>query len=89
MKAAKLAVVLVMTGISIGLASQSAMAQKSREQVRQELAQAQHDGYTPASRTQYPPTEALIARNKEIHAVATHGGEKAPGPDRHDQVAGR
>ncbi len=89
MKAAKLAVVLAMTGVSIGLVSQAALAQKSREQVRQELAQAQHEGYTPAGRTQYPPTEASIARNKEIHAVATHRGERTLGADRHDQIAGR
>lgn len=89
MKVAKLAVVLTMTGVSIALVSQAALAQKSREQVRQELAQTQHEGYTPAGRTQYPPTEASIARNKEIHAAATHQGENAPGADHHDQIAGR
>ncbi|EKS72770.1 DUF4148 domain-containing protein [Caballeronia sp. Lep1P3] len=89
MKAAKIAVVFAITGVSIGLISPSALAQKSRGQVREELALAQHEGYTPAGRTQYPPSEASIARNKEIHAAVTHGGEKAPGPDQHDQLAGR
>ncbi|WP_175946255.1 DUF4148 domain-containing protein [Caballeronia sp. BCC1704] len=89
MKTAKLAISLALTGISIGLISPAAVAQKSREQVRQELVQARHEGFTPAGRTQYPPTEAATARNKEIHVATTHGNEKAPAPDHHDQVAGR
>ncbi|SAL79008.1 hypothetical protein AWB71_05811 [Caballeronia peredens] len=88
MRAAKFAVVFALAGASIGLISQSAAAQgKSREQVRQELVQAQHDGITPMSKTQYPPSEATIARNKAMHAAATHGGEKSPSPDQHDQLA--
>ncbi|SAK44681.1 hypothetical protein AWB80_00788 [Caballeronia pedi] len=89
MRAAKGAVVLAITGISFGLVSQSAMAQKSRQQVQQELVQAQHDGVVPSTKTQYPPTDAMIARNKEVHAVTTHRGEKSPATDHHDQPVSR
>ncbi|GJH25837.1 hypothetical protein AWB71_05046 [Caballeronia peredens] len=90
MKAAKLAVMFAATAVSMGVISQAAMAQgKTREQVRQELIQAQHDGITPVAKTQYPPTEANVARNKEIHAAYAHGGEKSPNVDHHDQLAGR
>ncbi|MGK8405162.1 MULTISPECIES: DUF4148 domain-containing protein [Burkholderia cepacia complex] len=40
---------------------------KTREQVRQELIQAWHDGLLPTSRHDYPPSPATIARNKELH----------------------
>ncbi|WP_338418461.1 DUF4148 domain-containing protein [Burkholderia cenocepacia] len=42
---------------------------KTREQVHQELIQAYHDGLLPTSKHDYPPSEALIARNKELHQL--------------------
>ncbi|WP_082712044.1 DUF4148 domain-containing protein [Burkholderia singularis] len=42
---------------------------KTREQVRQELIQAYHDGLLPTSKLDYPPSEATIARNKELHRL--------------------
>ncbi|BBU32332.1 hypothetical protein BTHE68_60660 (plasmid) [Burkholderia sp. THE68] len=89
MRATHSAVVLAITGISFGLISQSALAQKSRQQVQQELVQAQHDGITPSTKTQYPPTDAMVARNKEVHAATTHRGEKSPATDHHDQGVSR
>jgi hypothetical protein len=58
---------------------------KSRAQVTQELVQAQHDGQVPSGKTQYPPSEQLMARNREIHASAVHGGEGSPSVDKHDK----
>ncbi|HTH60717.1 MAG TPA: DUF4148 domain-containing protein [Paraburkholderia sp.] len=42
---------------------------KTREQVRQELEQAYRDGLLPHKRTEYPPSEATIKRNKELYAL--------------------
>ncbi|WP_341318872.1 DUF4148 domain-containing protein [Paraburkholderia sp. IMGN_8] len=90
MKAAKLFALSVAAIVSIGAASQAAQAQgKSREQVREELIRAQHDGVTPVSKTQYPPNADTIARNKELHAILRHAGETAPTADHHDSLAAR
>ncbi|WP_407973385.1 DUF4148 domain-containing protein (plasmid) [Burkholderia pyrrocinia] len=40
---------------------------KTREQVRQELIPAYHDGVLPTSKHDYPPSPATIARNKELY----------------------
>ncbi|MDR5855760.1 DUF4148 domain-containing protein [Caballeronia sp. LZ062] len=90
MNAGKFAAALAIAGVSMGMISQSATAQgKTREQVRQELVQARHEGIIPANKTQYPPSHATIARNQATHAAETHGGEKSPSPDQHDQLAAR
>ncbi len=90
MKAIKFAALLVTSTIALGAVSQSAQAQaKTREQVRQELVQAQHNGLIPSSKTHYPPSEATIARNKETHAAMKHAGEPTPAVDHHDSVAAR
>jgi hypothetical protein len=76
--------------MAIGAASQTVQAQgKSREQVNRELTQAQHNGTIPVSKTQYPPDDNTIARNKELHAISRHAGEKAPPEDMHDSTAAR
>jgi hypothetical protein len=81
-----LAALLVASSTTLVLASGAAFAQgKSRDQVRQELVQAQHDGAVPSGKTQYPPSEQLVARNKEVHASAVHAGEKSPSVDQHDK----
>ncbi|MEI5998818.1 DUF4148 domain-containing protein [Paraburkholderia bengalensis] len=88
MKATRLAAAFVTATIVLGTLSPSAFAQgKTREQVRDELIQAQHDGTLPISKTQYPPNAGTIARNKEVHAIARHGGEQKPNVDRHDNMA--
>ena len=43
---------------------------KTREQVRQELIQAYHDGLLPIRKHDYPPSAATIARNKELHKLS-------------------
>jgi hypothetical protein len=43
---------------------------KTREQVREELVQAWRDGLLPYKRYEYPPSDATIARNKELYAIA-------------------
>lgn len=90
MNAAKFLALSAAAVMFIGGISQVAQAQgKSREQVRQELIQARHDGLTSVRKTQYPPDAATIARNKELHALTFHAGETVPSADRHDQLAAR
>ncbi|UXU90283.1 DUF4148 domain-containing protein [Burkholderia sp. S-53] len=96
MKTAKLAALFVTATLSLGMATQAAFAQaqtqtqgKTRTQVVNELKQAQHDGVVPTSKTQYPPTGEIIARNKELHGISVHGGEKKPQADNHDNLATR
>jgi len=94
MKTAKLAALFVTVTLSLGMATQAAFAQtqtqgKTRTQVLNELKQAQHDGVVPTGKTQYPPSSELVARNKELHGISVHGGEKAPQADNHDNLATR
>lgn len=96
MKTAKLAALFVTATLSLGVATQATFAQtqtqaqgKTRAEVVNELKQAQHDGVVPTSKTQYPPTGEIVARNKELHGVSVHAGEKAPQADNHDSLATR
>lgn len=94
MKTAKLAALFVTATLSLGVASQAAFAQtqtsgKTRTEVINELKQAQHDGVVPTSKTQYPPTSDIVARNKALHGMSVHAGEKAPQADNHDSLAAR
>lgn len=94
MKTAKLAALFVTATLSLGMATQAAFAQtqmqgKTRTQVVNELKQAQHDGVVPTGKTQYPPSGELVARNKELHGISVHGGEKASQADNHDNLATR
>ncbi|KVL34098.1 hypothetical protein WS98_18550 [Burkholderia territorii] len=96
MKTVKLAALFVTATLSIGIATQSAFAQtqtqtlgKTRADVVNELKQAQHDGTVPTSKTRYPPTSEIVARNKELHGISVHAGEKAPQADNHDRLATR
>ncbi|WP_175775955.1 DUF4148 domain-containing protein [Burkholderia anthina] len=94
MKTAQLAALFVTATLSLGVASQAAFAQtqtqgKTRTEVVNELKQARHDGVVPTSKTQYPPTGELVARNKELHGISVHAGEKAPQADNHDSLATR
>ncbi|RQZ19926.1 DUF4148 domain-containing protein [Burkholderia sp. Bp9031] len=92
MKTAKLAALFVTATLSFGIAAQAAFAQtpgKTRTEVINELKQAQHDGVVPTSKTQYPPTGDIVARNKALHGMSVHAGEKAPQADNHDSLAAR
>ncbi|WP_175906678.1 MULTISPECIES: DUF4148 domain-containing protein [unclassified Burkholderia] len=96
MKTVKLAALFATATLSLGIATQAAFAQtqtqmqgKTRAEVINELKQAQHDGVVPTSKTQYPPTGEIVARNKELHGISVHAGEKAPQPDNHDSLATR
>ncbi|KVH39862.1 DUF4148 domain-containing protein [Burkholderia cepacia] len=91
MKTAQLAALFVTATLSLGMATPAAFAEtqtqgKTRAQVVNELKQAQHDGVVPTSKTQYPPSGELIARNKELHGISVHGGEKKPQADNHDNL---
>ncbi|WP_175952249.1 DUF4148 domain-containing protein [Burkholderia sp. BCC0405] len=94
MKTATLAALFVTAALSLGIATQAAFAQtqtqgKTRTQVVNELKQAQHDGVVPTSKTQYPPTGELVARNKALHGMSVHGGEKKLQTDNHDNLTAR
>ncbi|RQS24408.1 DUF4148 domain-containing protein [Burkholderia sp. Bp8998] len=94
MKTAKLATLFITATLSLGITTQAAFAQtqtqgKTRTEVINELKQAQHDGVVPTSKTQYPPTAEIVARNKELHGVSVHAGEKTPRADNHDSLATR
>ncbi|MGF6935948.1 hypothetical protein OKW41_005110 [Paraburkholderia sp. UCT70] len=49
----------------------------TRAEVIAQLKQAQAEGLVPTSKSDYPPTAAEIARNREIYAIqhGTHGTE--------------
>ncbi|WP_321869362.1 DUF4148 domain-containing protein [Burkholderia ubonensis] len=53
----------------VGPSGNSAPSGKTREQVRQELIRAYHDGLLPTSNHDYPPSAEAIARNKELHSL--------------------
>lgn len=70
--------------------SPAAFAQgKTRDEVQQELIRAQHEGVVPAGKNDYPPSAALVARNKELHAISVHGGKTDLALDQHDQTVAR
>lgn len=70
--------------------SPAAFAQgKTRDEVRQELIRAQHEGVVLAGKNDYPPSAALVARNKELHAISVHGGKTDLALDQHDQTVAR
>ena len=79
------ACVVAALGLSFGANAfaQSASSGLTRAEVRAQLAQAQADGYVPTSENDYPPTDAAIARNREIyaiqHGVDGHGAMRTAG----------
>ncbi|CAB3756538.1 DUF4148 domain-containing protein [Paraburkholderia humisilvae] len=85
MSISKLSLLAISASLCAAFVTEAALAQgKTREQVQQELAQARHDGMLPISKTNYPPTDEQIARNKQLHAIAKHSGETSPSIDHHD-----
>ncbi|WP_321939651.1 DUF4148 domain-containing protein [Burkholderia cepacia] len=71
--------------LSIAAISQAAAAQqKTRQEVRQELVRARHDGVIPSPNHDYPASPAAVAHNQEIHRATVHRGEAAPLVDAHD-----
>lgn len=94
MKTARFAALFLTASLSLGVAAQAAQAQsqtqgKTRAQVVDELKQAQHDGVVPTSKTQYPSTDDVVTRNKELHGISVHSGEKSPQTDKHDNLTTR
>ncbi|KUZ41015.1 DUF4148 domain-containing protein [Burkholderia territorii] len=76
---------IVVAALAITAFSQSAAAQsRTRQEVRQELLRARHDGVIPSPKHDYPPSPATIARNQDIHRATVHRGESAPVVDAHD-----
>ncbi|OMG71290.1 DUF4148 domain-containing protein [Burkholderia ubonensis] len=52
-----------------GSSGNSAPSGTTREEVRQELIRAYHDGLLPTSNHDYPPSPETIARNKALHSL--------------------
>lgn len=76
---------IVIAALSIAAFSQSVAAlAKTRQEVRDELVRARHDGLIPSPKHDDPPSLAAIARNQEIHRSTVHRGEPAPLVDAHD-----
>lgn len=68
----------ILAAFAVGFAGHT-IAQTSgvtREQVKQELIQAQAQGLLPSSHNDYPPSARTIARNKTIYAIR-HSSEHA------------
>ena len=63
-------VTLAATGLVAAQETQASQG-KTREQVHEELVQAWRDGLLPYKRYEYPPSDATIARNKQLYAI-TH-----------------
>ncbi|SPB14119.1 hypothetical protein NOV72_01368 [Caballeronia novacaledonica] len=90
MKSSTLLASLVIAALSGSVWAQSAQAQgKTREQVKQELLKAQHDGIIPTGKHNYPPTETTIARNKELHQISKHTSRSDASAALHDTVSAR
>ncbi|MDR3101525.1 MAG: DUF4148 domain-containing protein [Paraburkholderia sp.] len=86
---AKFSIAFVAIAVALGTTSVAAQAQsqtqgKTRDEVRQELVQARHDGLTQSSPTNYPPNSQQIAQNKAHHEAGTHRGEPSAAIDQHD-----
>ncbi|OXI95567.1 MULTISPECIES: DUF4148 domain-containing protein [Burkholderia] len=78
-------IVIAAAALSMAVFSQAVAAQqKTRQEVRQELARARHDGVIPSPNHDYPASPAAVARNQEIHRATVHRGESAPLVDAHD-----
>lgn len=78
-------IAITVAALSIAAYSQTVAAQaKTRQDVRQELVRALHDGVIPSPNHDYPASPAVVARNQEIHRSTVHRGEKAPMVDAHD-----
>lgn len=78
-------ITIAVAALSIAAFSQTVAAQaKTRQEVRQELVRARHDGVIPSPNHDYPASPATVARNQEIHRSTVHRGEKAPMVDAHD-----
>ena len=78
-------IVVAAAVLSMAALSQAAAAQqKTRQEVRQELVRARHDGVIPARITTTRRAPAAVARNQEIHRATVHRGEMAPLVDAHD-----
>ncbi|WP_175952248.1 DUF4148 domain-containing protein [Burkholderia sp. BCC0405] len=76
-------IVIAAAALSFAAFSQAVAAQqKTRQEVRQELVRARHDGAIPSH--DYPASPAAVARNREIHRATVHRGEAAPLVDAHD-----
>jgi hypothetical protein len=69
----------VLASLSFGMAGQ-AFAQTSgitRQEVKQQLVQAEAQGLVPTGPTEYPPNARTIARNRAIYAEQHENDVKA------------
>jgi hypothetical protein len=69
MKTLAVATLAVMISAVAGtaMADTSASAGLTRQEVRAQLVQAEHDGIIPTNNVDYPPSAAQIARNRAVY----------------------
>jgi hypothetical protein len=76
----KLTTTMVLAALTLSFGAnafaQSTAPQLTRAEVIAQLAEAQRDGLVPTSKSDYPPSEREIARNREIYAIQ-HGQDGA------------
>lgn len=88
MKSTQLILALAAASLSFGAAAADSASNgkgKTRQEVRQELSKAQHEGEIPARNADYPPSKDTIKRNQQNHKAAVHPkNEKTNGIDSHD-----
>jgi hypothetical protein len=60
--------------LSASAFAQTTTPELTRADVHAQLVQAQAEGLVPAPRNDYPPSDATIARNKEIYAIQHRNG---------------
>ncbi|WP_025101843.1 DUF4148 domain-containing protein [Burkholderia sp. A1] len=49
----------------------------TRDEVRAQLIDAQRDGVVPTTDAQYPPSAVMVARNRELYAIAHQGSTES------------
>ena len=92
MKFTQLILALTAASLSFGAAAADNASDgkgKTRQEVLQELTEAQHNGQVPARNADYPPSKETIKRNQQSHKAAAHPkNEKTNGIDSHDDRGG-
>lgn len=68
------ALAITVLGLTFGANAfaQTTSSGLTHAEVIQQLQQAQKEGLVPTSKSDYPPSDAEIARNREIYAIQHH-----------------
>ena len=69
------ALLAVVVGTPVAAFAQTSSSGVTRAEVIADLVQAERDGIVPTSNSDYPPSAATVARNRELYAIA-HGDQR-------------